>query len=162
MENLIAWLKKPREKVFNFPGVSSHQLLHYLYVHLNDKSIDVGITEVLIKDLLTNSSRSRSGMNNLTSNIRKITEKCLMFSAKNIFVSGLVCTIRVDEPLLERVHVLILDFCRKNCFIYIDNTNSKSDSLYKDKGKAFLADNVILYINNIFIESHTYHPPKKI
>ena len=153
-------VKNLREKVFNFPGASSHQLLHYLDVHLNDKSIDVGVIEVIINDLLTNSSRSRSGMNNLTSNIKKITEKCLMFGVKNGFASGLVCTNRVDVSLLERVHVLILAFCRKNCFIYIDNRNIKSDSLYKDKGKAFLADNVIFYLNNIFIEMHTYHPPK--
>ena len=130
-------VNKPREKVFNFPGASSHQLLHYLDVHLNDKSIDVGIIEVIINDLLTKNSRSRSGMNNLTSNIKKITGKCLMFGVKNVFVSGLVCTSRVDVSLLEKAHVLILDFCRKNCFIYIDNRNIKSDSLYKDKGKLF-------------------------
>ena len=130
-------VNKPREKVFNFPGASFHQLLHYLDVHLNDKSVDVGIIEVIINDLLTKNSRSRSGMNNLTSNIKKITEKCLMFGVKNVFVSGLVCTTRVDVSLLEKVYVLILDFCRKNCFIYIDNRNIKSDSLYKDKGKLF-------------------------
>ena len=130
-------VNKPREKVFNFPGASSHQLLHYLDDHLNDKSIDVGIIEVIINDLLTKNSRSRSGMNNLTSNIKKITEKCLMLGVKNVFVSRLVCTTRVDVSLLEKVHVLILDFCRKNCFIYIDNRNIKSDSLYKDKGERF-------------------------
>ena len=122
-------VKKPREKVFTFPGASSHQLLHCLDVHLNDKSIDFGIIEVIINDLLTNSSRSRSGMNNLTSNIKKIAETCLMFGVKNVFVSRLVCTTRVDVSLLERVHVLILDFCRKNCFIFIDNRNIKIASL---------------------------------
>ena len=146
--------------MFNFPGASSHQLLHYLDVQLNDKSIEVGIIEVIINGLLTNSSRSRSGINNLTSNIKKITENCLMFGVKNAFVSGFICTTRVDVSFLERVHVLILDFCRKNCFIYIDNKNIKSDSLYKDKGKAVLADNVILCLNNIFTETHTYHPSK--
>ena len=59
-----------------------------------------------------------------------------MFGPKNVFVSGLVCITRVDVSLLEKVHVLIVDFCRKNCLIYIDNKNIKSDSLYKDKGKA--------------------------
>ena len=59
-----------------------------------------------------------------------------MFGPKNAFVSGLVSITRADVSLLEKVHVLILDFCRKNCFVYIDNRNIKSDSLYKDKGKA--------------------------
>ena len=131
-------------------------------IHLIDKSIDVGIIGVTINELLTNSSRSRSGINNLTSNIKKITEKCLIFGVKNVFVSGLFCTTRADVSLLGTVHVLILDFCRKNCFIYIDNMNIKSDSSYKDKGKAFLADKFILYLNNIFIERNTYHPPKQL
>ena len=29
-----------------------------------------------------------------------------------------------------------------------------------DKGKAFLADNFIVYLNNNFLETHTDHPPK--
>ena len=90
-------------------------------------------------------------MDNLSYNIKKITEKCLMFGVKSVFISGLVYTTRVDVCLLERIHVLIFDFCWKNSFIYIDNRNARSDSLYKeglyliDKGKAFLADN-LLYI----------------
>ena len=106
-------------------------------------------------------------MNNLIYNIKKITEKCLMFGIKYIFISRLVYTSRVDVSLLERIHVLIFDFYRKNSFIYIDNGNIRSDSLYKDglrlidKGKAFLADNFIAYLNNnIFLETHTHHPPK--
>ena len=105
-------------------------------------------------------------MDNLISNIKKITEKCLMFGVKNVFVSGLFYTTRVDASLLERFHVLILDSCRKNYFIYIDNTNVRGDYLYKDrlhlidKGKAFLADIFIVYLNNIFLEKHSHHPPK--
>ena len=79
-----------------------------------------------------------------------------MFGVKNVFVSWLVYTTGVDVYLLERVYVLILDFCRKNCSVYIDNRNIRKDSLYKDdlhlidKGKAFLADIFIVYLNNIF------------
>ena len=113
--------------MFDFPGLSSHQLLHYLDVYLNDKSIDAVFIHIAINDLLTNSSRS--GINSIISNIRKSTEKCLVFGVKNVFVLGLVHTTRVDMSLLERVHVLILDFCRKTCFLYIDSRNIKSDSL---------------------------------
>ena len=62
--------------MFNFPGASSHQLLHYLDIRLKDKSIDTVIIHIGINDLLTNSSRS--GMDNLIYNIKKITEKCLV------------------------------------------------------------------------------------
>ena len=98
--------------MFKFSGVSSHQLLHYLDVHLKDKSIDTVIAHIGVNDLLTNSSRS--GMDNLIYNIKKITEKCLMFDVKSVFISGLVYTTRVYVSLLERIHVLIFDFCRKN------------------------------------------------
>ena len=70
-----------------------------------------------------------------------------------LLVSGLVYTNSVDVLLLERVHILNLDFCRKICFIYIDDRNIKGISLYKDglnlidKGKALLVDNFIVYLN---------------
>ena len=105
-------------------------------------------------------------MDNLIYNIKEITEKCLMFGVKNVFISGLVYTTKVDVSLLERIHVLIFYFNRKNSFIYMDNRNIRSDSLYKDalhlidKGKNFLAYNFIGYLNNILLETHTHHPPK--
>ena len=135
--------------MFNFPGASSHQLLHYVDAHLKDKSIDTVIIHIGINYLLTNSSRS--GMDNLIDSIKKVTEKCLMFGVKSVFTSGLVYTTRVNVPFLERIHVLIFDLCRKISFIYIDNRNTRSDSLYKDgfhlidKGKAFLQI-ILLYI----------------
>ena len=135
--------------MFNFPGASSHQLLHYVDAHLKDKSIDTVIIHIGINYLLTNSSRS--GMDNLIDSIKKVTEKCLMFGVKSVFTSGLVCTTRVNVPFLERIHVLIFDLCRKISFIYIDNRNTRSDSLYKDgfhlidKGKAF-SRIILLYI----------------
>ena len=87
--------------MFKFSGVSSHQLLHYLDVHLKDKSINTVIIHIGINGLLTNSSRS--GMDNLILNIKKITEKRLMFGVKSVSISGLVCTTRVDVSLLERI-----------------------------------------------------------
>ena len=91
-----------------------------------------------------------------------------MFGVKSVFISGLVYTTRVDVSLLERIHVLIFDFCRKNSFINIDNRNIRSDSLYKDglhlidKGKA-LADNFIVYLNNnTFLETYTHTIHQKI
>ena len=150
-------IKNRKAKMFNFPGAPFHQLLHYLDVHLKDKSIDTVIIHIGINDLLTNSSRS--GMDNLMYNIKKITEKCLMFGVKSVFISGLVYTVRVNVSLLERINVLVFDFCRKNNSIYIDSRNIKSDSLYKnglhliDKEKAFLADNFIVYLN---IRTHTH------
>ena len=76
-------IKNRNVKMFNFPGASFYQLLHYLDVHLKDKSIDTVIIHTGINDLLANSNRS--GMDNLIYNIKKITEKCLMFGRKECF-----------------------------------------------------------------------------
>ena len=64
----------------------------------------------------------------------------------------------VHVSLLERIHVLIFDFSRKN-------TNIRSDSLCEnglhlnDKEKTVLADNFIVYLNNnTFLETHIHHP----
>ena len=51
-------IKNRQAKMFSFHGASSHQLLHYLDVHLRDQSIDTVIIHIGINDLLTNSSRS--------------------------------------------------------------------------------------------------------
>ena len=98
-------------KMFNFPDASSHQLLHYLAVCLKEKPIDTVIIHIGINDLLTN--RSRSGMDNLSNNIKKITEKCLTFGVRNAFVSELVYITRVDVFLLERIHFFFFIYVGK-------------------------------------------------
>ena len=108
MQKFIRLIKNRQAKIFNLPGASSHQLLHHLDVHLKDKSIDTVIIHIGINDLLTNSSRS--GMDNLINNIKKITKKCLMFGVKSVFISRLVYTTRADVSLLEKIHALIFFF----------------------------------------------------
>ena len=58
MHNFNRLIKSCQAKMFNLPGASSHQLLHYLDVHLRDQTIDTVIIHIGISDLLTNSGRS--------------------------------------------------------------------------------------------------------
>ena len=53
-------------------------------------------------------------------NIYKIIEKCKQVEVRNIFVSGLVYTTRVNLPILERVYNLISTYCRENVCFEID------------------------------------------
>ena len=62
----------------------------------------------------------------------KILGKCISFGVKKTYVSGLVFTARLDLPTLERVHVLLSNFCGENGFVDIDNRNMKGDCLYQD------------------------------
>ena len=84
MHKFYRLIKNRKAIIFNFPGASSHQSLHYLDVHLKDKSINTVIIYIGINDLLTNSSIS--GKDNLIYNIKNVTEKCLMFGIKNVFI----------------------------------------------------------------------------
>ena len=56
MQKFNYLIKNLRAKSFNFLGASSHQLLHYLDVDLNDKLIDNVIIHIGINYLLKNSS----------------------------------------------------------------------------------------------------------
>ena len=116
--------------MLNFPESSSKQMLHYIDIHLEDKSIDTVLLHVGVNDLLNDNSKSN--VDNLMSNIHKIVEKCKRVGVRNIFVSGLVYTTRVSLPILERVHSLISNYCSENACFYIDNRNTTRFCLYND------------------------------
>ena len=140
-------LRNRKAKMLNFPGSSSKQMLHYIDIHLEDKSIDTVLLHVGVNGLLNDNSKSN--VDNLMSNIHKIVEKCKRVGVRNIFVSGLVYTTRVSLPILERVHSLISNYCRENACFYIDNRNIRGFCLYKDglhlleSGKKILANNLL-------------------
>ena len=79
---------------------------------------------------------------------------------KKIYVAGLVFTTRLDLQTLERVHVLLSNFC-----LYINNRNIKGDCLYQDglhlldTGKRILEHNFIFVLNECFLEMKKHHPP---
>ena len=79
-------------------------MLHYIDIHLEDKILHVGVNDLL-------NDNSQSNVDNLMSNIHKIVEKCKRVGVRNIFVSGLVYTTRINLPILERVHSLISNYC---------------------------------------------------
>ena len=87
-------LRNHRAKMLNFPGASSSEILHYIDVHLKEKLIDTIIVHVGVNDRLNENSQLKT--NQLIGNIKKITQKCVSFGVKKIYVSGLVFTARVD------------------------------------------------------------------
>ena len=66
---------------------------------------------------------------------------------------------------MEKVHILLSNYCRENACFYIDSRNVRGFRLYKDglhlleSGKKILANNLIVNLNNFFLETHTHHPP---
>ena len=104
----------------------------------------------------------------MVSNVHKITEKCKRVGVRNIFVSDLVHATRVSLPMLERIHILISNYCCENVCFYIDNRFIRGFCLYKDglhllqSGKKNLDNNFIVNFNKFFLETRTHHPPISI
>ena len=71
-------------------------MLHYIDIHVEDKSIDTVLLHVGVNYVLNDNSKSN--VDNLMSNIHKIVGKCKRVGLRNSFVSGLVYTTRVTLP----------------------------------------------------------------
>ena len=83
-----------------------------------------------------------------------------------IYILGLLFTTRVDLRTLERIHVLLSNFCGNNGFPYIDNRNTNGDTHHPytssnlkilvkagnigsvSSGFEALRENILKYINN--------------
>ena len=98
MHEFNSLLKNRKAKMLNFPGSSSKKMLHYIDIHLEDRSFDTALFYVGVNDLLNDNSISN--VDNLESNIHKIVEKCKRVGASLLYTTRL--------PILERVHNLDL------------------------------------------------------
>ena len=116
--------------MFNFPNASSHQMLHYLDVHLEERQLNTVVIHVGINNILKDSSQS--SIDGLLQNIKNMSLKCKKFGVKNIFISGLVYTTRISICIWEKIHVMIQNFCQKYGWFYVDNRNIRGKHLYKD------------------------------
>ena len=97
---------------------------------------------------------------------------------KNIFISGVVNTSRINFGPLEKANVMNESFCQKYGWLfYVHNRNIQAKYLYKhdfhlmEKSKIILVGSFILCFNNAtsnhfedynFLDKHTHHPLIKI
>ena len=89
----------------SFSGATLKDILHYLDVQLTSSSA------VGVNDLLEDNSKLK--IKNLGKNLRSIEEKRHTYVVKNVFISGFVCTSRIDLPVHERTHEMIVHLCNK-------------------------------------------------
>ena len=147
-------LNNNRAQLISFPGASSKRLLHYLDVHLEDKNTDTVILHIGVNDLLNDNSPE--GVNQLMENLKSMIEKCRMYGVKNILVSSIVYTTKLELRLLESVHVTLTHFCQCNNIPIIDNRNIRGNCLYKDglhlneDGKHILGNNFVYVLNKLY------------
>ena len=155
-----SFINNGKTKMVSFPGATSNEILHYLDVHLTNSSTDAVILHVGVNDLLEDNSQLK--IENLGNNLRSMVEKCHTFGIKNVFISGLVYTTRIDLPVLERTHEMILHLCNKLGICYVDNRCLRMKHLWKDglhlveSGKVILANNFLSYLSKCFL-IRTHH-----
>ena len=92
-------------------------------------------------------------------------------------ISGVVYTTRISIGILEKIHVVIQNFCQEYGWFYVDNRNIRGKHLHKDglhlmeEGKIISARNVIFCLNKVtsnyfldgnFLDKHTHHSTVKI
>ena len=154
MHEFNRYVTNGNAKLLSFPGASSHQLLHYIDVHLDEEIPKAVILHIGVNDVLND--HSQSNIDNFIKNISKMVDKCRSVGVTNIFVSVLVYTTKVSVPVLERIHESLVAHCENRNCVYIDNRNIHGMHLFKDglhlmnSGKDILANNFIFNLNNNF------------
>ena len=103
-----------------------------------------------VNDLLNN--KSPSSTDDLVSSFVKIVDKCKSFGVMDLSVSGIAFNKSLQYAVIKKVNEKIVDMCKKNGLVFIDNGNISNMDLYQDslhlleRGKCLLANNFIFCI----------------
>ena len=136
----------------SFPGGTSNELLYYVEPTLQNKNFDDALLHVGVNDLLND--ESQDSVQNLLDNLRQIGLKCKSAGVKRVLISGIVVNNKLTSAYISSVNQRISDMCRDNSFVFIDNNNIPTSSLFRDGlrllevGKRILANNFIDNLNN--------------
>ena len=148
-------------KFKSFPGCNSKDMLDYIEPTLETGFYDCAILHVGVNDLLNNKSPNTT--DDLVSDLVKIVSKCKSFGVMDLFISGITFNKRLPHAVIKKVNEKIVDMCKKNRTVFIDNGNICNMDLYQDgshlleRGKCILANNFIFVLNN-FLNIHTHYP----
>ena len=81
---------------------------------------------------------------------------CTDYGVKNVFISGLTTSGRVEKDRIQNINSLIEEMCDIENFAYITNDNITQNHLWRDRlhllesGKAILSQNYIDYLNHFY------------
>ena len=125
MYEFSQFIKNSKATMLNFPGPSSHQMLHYLDVHLKCRQINADAIHVGITDILRDNSQSN--IDGGLQNIKNMSLKCKKIGIKSIFISGSVYATRIKIVIFEKIHFMIQSFARNAaCLTSITETYEES------------------------------------
>ena len=157
------WLHKGYAQLKSFPGGTSNELLYYVEPTLQNKNFDDALLHVGVNDLLND--ESQDSVQNLLDNLRQIGLKCKSAGVKRVLISGIVVNNKLTSAYISSVNQRISNMCRDNSFVFIDNNNILTSSLFRDGlhllevGKRILANNFIDNLNRFLRTRQTHRPP---
>ena len=157
------WLHKGHAQLKSFPGGTSKELLYYVEPTLKSKKFDAALLHVGVNDLL-NDERQDS-VQNLLDKLKQIGLKCKSAGVTRILISGIVVNKKLTSAYISSVNQRISNMCRDKSFVFIDNNNIPTSSLFRDglhlleMGKRILANNFIDNLNNFLRVRKTHRPP---
>ena len=147
----------------SFPGGTSKELLYYAEPTLKNKKFDDALLHVGVNDLLND--ESQDSVQNLLDNLKQIGLKCKSAGVKRALVSRIVVNNKLTCAYIPSANQRISNMCRDNSFVFIDNSNITTSSLFRDGlrllevGKRILANNFIDNFNNLLRIKQTHRPP---
>ena len=152
------WMRKFNQctdgvaRLKSFPGAISKELAHYVAPTLKEESFHTALIHVGINDI----SRSQSELKQqlVLQNIMKIAHQCKDHEVKEIILSCVVATGRVNANVLIHFNESFKNLCREKGFCFVNNDDISEGNLYIDRlhlrkaVKHMLANNFINGINN--------------
>ena len=124
------WLHKGYAQLKSFPGGTSKELLYYVEPTLKNKKFDDALLHVGVNDLLND--ESQDSVQNLLDNLKQIGLKCKSAGVKRVLVSGIVLNNKLTSAYFSSVNQRISNMCWDNSFVFIDNNNIPTSSLFRD------------------------------
>ena len=139
--------------------MTSKELAHYVMPTLKEESFHTALIHVWINDILRDQSELKRQL--VLQNIMKIAHQCKDHGVKEIILSSVVATGRVNADVIIHFNESLKNLCRANGFCFINNNNILERNLYKDRlhlleaGKGIVVNNSINGINdNNFLLKH--------
>ena len=134
-----------------FPGATARQLNHYVQPTLVDDKPDAILIHEGINDLLNNNGKKLIDVEieELAQEIIDIGLRCKETKVKNILISGITYSTKLDVNTIRRLNDIVKVSCELNSFYYINNENVKKEHLWKDD--IHLVNSGLVIIANNFI-----------
>ena len=135
-----------------FPGATSKKLAHYVVPALKEESFHTAPIDVGINDILRDESELKQQL--VLQNIMKISHQWKDDGVKEIILSYVVVTGRVNADVLIHFNESLKTLCRVNELYFVNHDNISEGNLNKDRlhlfeaGKRILTKNFMNGINN--------------